>query len=552
MMKKFASFLGVLLMAGVLPTGFAHSAVAATASAAEEKSALSAPTTLVKGKSFPVYFKKLDARTAFYSPGGYSTVVILSETKPAEVKKEPLAVSKKLYARLFSTERPVVLGDNFPTPPTMADWGQPITVMRLTEKELGEGYDTVIIDLNNNGDLTDDPLFRDKKIAPYRKFFGPFTLTLPEGTLPSDSPIQPIMYLESGFLSTPRSYMDPTSGKFIDFVGFAAIRNGWVLAGTIDENKVLQQVAFKDAYCDFTFSQNVSHREVSNDDLYFDNARKVSSIEFFPSDYVLRDYNNNSQFDCELPLNEAEPYGKYLHLNNKLYIWQLTSDLQSCILSPIGDALPTGTYRVPRTSNKRTQVALMTGYTAPAGSSGTTFGDGKWQIITLDNNVSKVQLPVGNYVLSKFALRSHDSSNLMAHFPLDSFAPRQAISFQIETNKNFIAPWGDPLKLVVDAYHPNDTTTGKTLQIYISVVGKNGETYSDFSIFNPKTRTMTAMNGPRVEILCDEKPVGSHTFQNDFLGWWWQVPENLKGKKILLVPTFDEFPIQPVPLEVQL
>ncbi|MBO4545619.1 MAG: hypothetical protein J5773_07550, partial [Verrucomicrobia bacterium] len=124
---------------------------------------LAACTANLCAETFPLHFKKLDARTAFYSPEGYCTVVILSDKKPAELKKEPETLSKKLYARLFSSERPVVLRDNFPTPPTIASWGQPVTIMRLTEKEVGEGYDTAIIDLNNNGDLTDDPVLRDNK-----------------------------------------------------------------------------------------------------------------------------------------------------------------------------------------------------------------------------------------------------------------------------------------------------------------------------------------------------------------------------------------------------
>ncbi|MBQ7589714.1 MAG: hypothetical protein IJU47_03410 [Verrucomicrobia bacterium] len=513
---------------------------------------LAACTANLCAETFPLHFKKLDARTAFYSPEGYCTVVILSDKKPAELKKEPETLSKKLYARLFSSERPVVLRDNFPTPPTIASWGQPVTIMRLTEKEVGEGYDTAIIDLNNNGDLTDDPVFRDNKVAKYRKFFGPFILNLPEGTLPADSIIQPVMYLESGFLSAPRSYMDPQTGKFTDFFGFAAVRNGWALEGNLDINKVLQHIAFKDAYCDFTFSQNVSHREVLNDDLYFDNAKKASSLEFFPSDYVLRDYNNNGVYDCELPLNESEPYGKYLPLNDKLYTWEIAADLRSCTVTPVDKDFPTGTYTVERTTDKRTQVALMTGYKAPASQTGTTYGDGKWQLITLDGKVRSTQLPAGSYVLSEFALRSKDADNLIAHFPLDSFAPRSSTSFQIEAGKEFTAPWGEPLKLTLDAYHPNDTTQGDTLQIYINLVGKNGETYSDFSIFNPKTRLISPLNGPRVEIFCDDKPIGSHQFTHDFLAWWWKIPAELKGKKILLVPIYEECPVHPVTLEVQL
>lgn len=502
--------------------------------------------------SFPLYFKKLDATTAFCSPEGYSTVVILSETKPEEITREPETSSKKLYARLFSNERPVVLGDNFPTPPTLATWGQPITVMRLSEKELGGGYDTVIIDLNNNGDLSDDPVLRDHKVNKYRKFFGPITLNLPKGTLPEGSPIQPVMYLEAGFMSGPRSYMNPETGKFTDFFGFAALRNGWVLEGTLDRDNVLQRVAFKDAYCDFSFNQGVSHREVLNDDLYFDNAKKVSSLEFFPSDYVLRDYNNNGTYDCQLPLNESEPYGKYVLLGEKLYTWEIAPDLQSCKLSAVSNSIPTGFYSVARTTDKRTQVALMTDYKAPVATTGTSYGDNQWQLITLDGNTRKVQLPVGDYVLSQFALRSQDANRLVAHFPLDSFSERKSISFAIQENKEFTAPWGEPLKLTLDAYHPNDSTLGKTLQIYINLVGHQGETYCDYSIYNPKTRTIEPLKGPRVEILCEGKPVGSHQFTHDFLGWWWQVPDELKGKKVTLVPTFEECPVQPVSLDVQL
>jgi len=502
--------------------------------------------------TFPLHFKKLDARTAFHSPEGYCTVVILSETKPPELLKEPPATSRKLYARLFSKERPVVFGDNFPTPPTMATWGQPVMIMRLTERTLGEGFDTVIIDLNGNGDLTDDPVLRDHKVSRYRKFFGPFTLPLPEGTLPQGSIIEPVMYLESGFLSAPRSYMDPATGKFIDFVGFAAIRSGWVLEGTLDVPPLLQRVAFKDAYCDFAFSQEVSHREVLNDDLYFDGGRKVSSIEFFPSDYVLRDYNNNASFDCELPLNECEPYGKYIHIKEKLYTWQIAPDLQSFSVAPVEESLATGFFESARSSDKRTQVALKTGYQPPSATNGTFHGDGKWQLITIDANTRKVELPAGEYLLSQFALRSRDAERNIAHLPLSGFGPREAISFTIAKDESFQADWGQPLKLTLNVCRPEGAESANTLQLYIDVTGKRGETYSDFSVYKPASRSMEPLTGPRVEILSGETPVGSHQFMHDFLGWWWQIPAELQGKKVTLVPFFEEFPVGPVPLEVQL
>ena len=210
---------------------------------------------------------------------------------------------------------------------------------------------------------------------------------------------------------------DPATGKFIDFVGFAAIRSGWVLEGTLDVPPLLQRVAFKDAYCEFAFSQEVSHREVLNDDLYFDGGRKVSSIEFFPSDYVLRDYNNNASFDCELPLNECEPYGKYIHIKEKLYTWQIAPDLQSFSVAPVEESLATGFFESARSSDKRTQVALKTGYQPPSATNGTFHGDGKWQLITIDANTRKVELPAGEYLLSQFALRSRDAERNIAHLP---------------------------------------------------------------------------------------------------------------------------------------
>ena len=63
-MKKFISYVGLF-------------ALLLSVEAAENKPA-----------SYPLYFKTLDPVTAFYSPQGYCTVVILSETKPEEIKRE--------------------------------------------------------------------------------------------------------------------------------------------------------------------------------------------------------------------------------------------------------------------------------------------------------------------------------------------------------------------------------------------------------------------------------------------------------------------------------
>jgi len=506
--------------------------------------------TSVDAVTFPIYSKTMDARTAFNTPEGYCSVVILKDTKPKELIKEPYIATKKFYGWLFSGESPVVLGDNYPTPDSTANWGQPKMLVCLRESSVGNGYDTAIIDLNMNNDLTDDPVFRDKKVCSYRKFFGPFLLSLPKNVVTANSEIRPYMYLETGFMGAPRVYTDPTTKEEVRFYGFAAVRQGWFLEGTVDMNGVLQKFAFKDSNCDFKFVPHVRHREILNDELYFDGGKKVSALEFFPDDYVLRDYSNNGVYECELPLGECDPLGKYILVGGKLNTLTISPDADSVTIEPVDSGkVQTGIFRVEKPSDKRTWVALSSGYTAPTEESGSFTGEDMWQLISIDYNVKESQLPVGDYVLSKFALRSMDSNGKIAHFPLDAFSERKTISFKIAENEAFTSCWGQPMSLSVEAYPPADQSA--TLQIYINLKGSNGECYTDFSVYDPVTYVVNSMNGPSLEILVNGASVGSHPFLNDYLGWWWKTPEELKGKEITLVPMFKEVPVKCIPLKTK-
>ena len=91
-------------------------------------------------EEFPLTFRTIPAKDVIAFPGGYGVSGSLHLAKPAKVKNEPKAVSRHpLYAECPGTST----ADGF--------------IIRLDESNgVGKGYDQLIADMNQNGDLTDD------------------------------------------------------------------------------------------------------------------------------------------------------------------------------------------------------------------------------------------------------------------------------------------------------------------------------------------------------------------------------------------------------------
>ena len=96
---------------------------------------------LAPAKDFPLEFKTLNAEEAMAFPGGPGISAILRLDNPGVITKAPPAISKHpLYGELSIR--------------TNRLW------FRIDEsKGDGKGYDRLIVDLNQNGDLTDDAVF---------------------------------------------------------------------------------------------------------------------------------------------------------------------------------------------------------------------------------------------------------------------------------------------------------------------------------------------------------------------------------------------------------
>ncbi len=93
---------------------------------------------LLPAKDFPLEFKTLTAPEAMSFPGGVGSYGMIQPARPAGIAKEPPAVSKHpLYGQLSVQNR--------------------LMLFRIDEsKGDGQGYDRLLVDMNQNGDLTDD------------------------------------------------------------------------------------------------------------------------------------------------------------------------------------------------------------------------------------------------------------------------------------------------------------------------------------------------------------------------------------------------------------
>src|ERR1035438_1877489 len=115
-------------------------------------------------EEFPLTFKTIPAKDVLSFPGGSGIFGQLELSKPAKLRKEPKTTS---HHPLYGVARGTPTGPAF--------------LFRLDEsKGDGKGYDQLIVDMNQNGDLTDDPvsprvvLPTDRRtVSSYQMLFGP-------------------------------------------------------------------------------------------------------------------------------------------------------------------------------------------------------------------------------------------------------------------------------------------------------------------------------------------------------------------------------------------
>jgi hypothetical protein len=193
-----------------------------------------AAVVTASAEDFPLTFRTIAAKDVMAFPGGYGTSAQLRLVKPARLKKEPKAVSRHpLYGECGGT-------------PAEAGF-----VFRLDEsKGDGKGYDQLIVDMNQNGDLTDDaatqpvvlPTDRNTPSQAMRRMlFGP--IEAPAGKMIAGG--RPICFAQA-YINNRSTLLRSGQDTQNVYAGQLQLKAGWYVDTTVALKGLNQKVGVFD------------------------------------------------------------------------------------------------------------------------------------------------------------------------------------------------------------------------------------------------------------------------------------------------------------------
>jgi hypothetical protein len=408
------------------------------------------------GEDFPLTFRTIPAKDVMSFPGGSGTYGQLGLAKPNKLKKEPKAVSRHaLYGECRDTSTGAAL------------------VYRLDEsKGDGRGYDQLIVDMNQNGDLTDDPVTSCATLARERGAVSPDQLQFGPIQAPADKTVaggRPIYYAQVYIFN--RQFL--TAGREAPnlFIGQLTLKADWYLDTTIEMDGLKQKVGVIDG------DSNLHLGDVAQPQTYSSSGQK--SWYFRTGDYFLIDADRSGGFESDVLQSETCPFGPILYLGAKAYKVALTPDCKS--------------LRVERWTEPLAEVTLQ-----PHGDQVRHITlawegpNGNWQLIRPAVTDGKVMVPPGNYRLYACSLVGAGASRDQVTVSGMQRIPQEPMS--IATGKANTLACGGPLQIEVTANKESASTSGllaegsgnagaasgSMLRINANVAGAGGEIYSTF------------------------------------------------------------------------
>lgn len=414
-------------------------------------------------KEFPLEFKTLKASELTTFPAGYGASGTIHRGKPEGIKKESKAVSKNPLYGQFGNGRE----------------DGPVLFFRLDEsKGDRKGYDTLIIDMNQNGDLTDDPVvkrqssfFEVKPLKPDSQReelrFGPIPA-------PADKMLgkyRPQYYVEAFlYLGNMVGSDEPRS----QFVGTLRLKAGWYLETVVQMDGIKQKIGLFDTDGDMQIGQRWTSMTYTSDN--------KESWYFRPGDSFLIDANHSGEFENN-PLNtESCAFADVLYLASKPYKVSLVQGSKALQVEPWSGQLAEVSLQ-PRGDQVR-NVSLAWEYKTD-----------KWELIRPNVENGKILVPPGNYRLYQCLLVPPASVKEQVMAMGHKYTMSKP--FQFEAGKTNTLLCGPPLEILVTAEKDNSpqfvTTTnisGKRvmqavtgtnmLRINGVVTGSGGEIYSSY------------------------------------------------------------------------
>jgi hypothetical protein len=433
----------------------------------------------LQGAEFPLTFKSLSFSEAQTCPGGYGMFGSIQKSLRSQVKAEPKAVSAyPLYGQLNSSD------------------GKSM-VFRLDEsKGDRNGYDRLIIDLNQNGDLQDDPVIskRTEENSPAnnnfeRAVFGPIDA-------PADRSIgswRPTFYVEMSLYNKNQIYAKASEN---DYFGSLRAFSGWILEATVEVNGIKQKIALKDGNCNFRLGDQAMVSKIIRRS--GDKGRWYLGVQ----DYLLRDLNNSGRYERSPLVDESEGLSSLVSFGAKLYQVSWAKDFKSISLDPY-----TGALAELKLNDKVTSMRLAREVTTD-----------KWEPVTPEVNQGKTFLPPGNYRLISYVLTGKDAQGALISGQTDEVGDD---TITLKADQSQALNYGLPMDLKVD--YSKETgqgqsgglmaaarslfggaPTGKSfsLQMNVSISGVGGEKYSRFYKVQPnQPNQFSLVSPPQFKIL---------------------------------------------------
>ncbi len=372
-----------------------------------------AAVVTASAEDFPLTFRTIPAKDVMSFPSGSGAYGQLRLARPAELGREPRATSgKALYGKCGDTG-------------TKASF-----LFRLDESRgVGKGYDRLIIDLNQNGDLTDDPVSQylppptDRRTGSAdHMLFGPIQAPA-DKTVAGGRPV----YFAQAYIFNRQLLATGRTDQNIMF-GQLQLKPGWYLDTTVSLNGLKQRVGVCDSDCNLRLG-DVARSQTSSSGV-------AQSWYFRAGDDFLVDADGSGGFNSDRLQSESCPFGPILYLGGKAHKVALAPDCKSLRVEPWAAALATVALQ-PRGD----QVRKVTLAWEQLG--------GQWQLIRPAVTDGKVLVPPGNYRLYNCALVGKTSPSDQVMLTGTQRIPQPPASFAAGKANTFDC--GAPLEIKVTA-----------------------------------------------------------------------------------------------------
>ena len=390
---------------------------------------------------FSLELKKITPAEALACPGdGLSAGLVAA--RPKRLTNEPKAVSKNpLYG--------------------VVPIGGKALAFRLDEsKGAGKGYDRLILDVNGNSDLTDDPVAEGMRrensaAAPDLMLFGPVEA-------PGDLRVGP---WRPSFCATAEYRADEillfSHGK--ESVGTLRLTAGWYLEATVELDGSKEKIGFVDGNCSLRLG------DAPGVDVTETGEGTAKYVAIGQGDSVLRDRNGSGRFKFDACESESEPFTRLIGIGRNVYELGLAGDLRSVRLEP--SRLPLGQLAIGNEGNRIRTLTLVRKALSGKG----------WELFTPALTDGKAVVPEGTYHPCRFVVVATGSGGSAAM----SRAWKQDTEgeLNVAAGKTATLRCGAPLQLRIEAERragPSSSREARPTQqvdINVGVFGVGGERY---------------------------------------------------------------------------